>query len=185
MGQRIYHRGQAMRCISAAEADSLLSPQGFSVSLEHEWYRSALILDQAHTCTQHRIAAEPPSSFGQISSFVRSLNQWLPPNQKRVFWADRWETGFFGGHENSLAALAWRGLGDGRTLQEAPGLLFDAEDWSEEDQLQITATHAEASGLIVGLVTLLMMTLSDGWLISTNTTDRVEFWEGNFFFPFG
>ncbi len=174
-------KGKAIRCISPSEAAALLGHQGFSVSLEQEAYRSALVLEQAYASRQHRIAAEQPPQVGLISSFVLSVNNWLPADQGRVFWADRWEPGSFGGRENALVALAWRGVGDGRTLREAPGMVFDREDWNEEDQLRITASHAEALGVIIGLVTLLMMTLSDGWLVSTGSTDRVEFWEGNFF----
>jgi hypothetical protein len=170
-----------MRCVSPQEAEALFGHLGFSVSLEHAWYRSALILDQARAIGQRRIAAEQPSDFDQIRYLIRDLNKWLPPNRERLLWVDHWEEGIFG-FDHAMAATTWRGLGETRTLSEAPGILFDAQNWNEEDQLEIDPVQKHARSLMLGLVSLLMMTDSDGWLISADSLDRIEFWEGNFFF---
>ena len=171
-----------MRCLSPSEAEAIFGHNGFSVSLAHEWYRSALVLDNVHAVRQSRVSAEQPSNFSHIAHFIRALNRWLPSNQQRLFWVDHWETGVYGGFENALIAAAWRGLGESRTLEEARGLFLEAYDWGEEDQLIISPAQAEALGLLVGVATTLMMTHSDGWLVSSGCVDRIEFWEGHFFF---
>jgi hypothetical protein len=171
-----------MRCLSPAQAEAMFGCHGFSVSLENAWYRSALILEPSYARRQRRIAAEQPSEFGKIAHFIRALNRWLPSNRVRLLWVDHWDTGVYGGSENAMVAATWRGLGETRSLFEAPGLLLESQNWEEQDQTEIVLPQAEALGVLVGLVTLLMMTESDGWLISADSVDRIEFWEGHFFF---
>jgi hypothetical protein len=171
-----------MHCLSPTEVEAMFIDPRFSVSLDHAGYRSALCLDPSHATKQVRIAAEQPSRIRDISSFVRRLNRWLPTNQPRLLWVDHWETGLFGGFENAVAAATWRGLGEVRSLEQTPGLYFDKQNWDEEDQLAVSPAQAEALGVLVGIVAMLMITMSDGWLISAGCTDRVGFWEGHFFF---
>jgi hypothetical protein len=171
-----------MRFLSPAEAETLLTRPRYSVSLTNSWYRSALLLDPELAGRQTRIAAEQPSDIGTTSRFVMTLNRWLPTDEARLLWVDHWEVGNFGVLENALAAAAWRGLGEVRPPKEAPGLFFDAQNWGEEDQIEVTLEQAEARGVMVGIVALMMMSESDGWLVAPGCTDRIEFWEGNFFF---
>jgi hypothetical protein len=171
-----------MRCLSPDEVEAVFTNPRFTVSLKHAWYRSALLLDRALAAEQVRIAAQQPGNIESIPRFVRALNRWLPTNRARLLWIDHWETGAFGGFENAVIEAAWRGLGEARSLDAAPGLFLEAQDWDQEDQIEIGAAQAQASGLLDGLVAMLMMTESDGWLISSECADRIEFWEGHFFF---
>jgi hypothetical protein len=109
------------------------------------------------------------------------MNRWLPSNSQRLLWVDEWERGVYG-HEHAIVVAARLGLGEPRSLEEAPGHLFDRWDWAEEDPSEIPADMGGALGLLTGLTSLLMVTGSDGWLISDESTDRIEFWEGNLFF---
>ncbi len=170
-----------MRCLSPAEVEAISVEPQFRVSLAHIEYRSQLYLDPVHAKTQSRIAAEQPSDIKHTPEFVRQLNRWLPTNRARLLWVDHWETGLRNGG-NAIVALAWRGLGETRSLEQAPGVFFDKQDWREDDQLAISSTQAEARSILAGIVAMLMMTLSDGWLVSPGCADRIEFWEGNFFF---
>ena len=171
-----------MRCLSPAETEEIVGPLGFKAYARHEWGRNALRLRTPFAERQFRIAVEQPERFFCVGNFIRTINRWLPPDQERLLWVDFWNTGLYGGHENSLAEWAWRGMGEKRSLLETPGILFDAQAWDQEDQTEIADPHAAALGMLVGLVTLMMMTYSDGWLISPKSIDRIEFWEGNFFF---
>jgi hypothetical protein len=170
-----------MRCLSPSEAEEIFGRLGFSVSLKHA-YRKALILADPVDGRQTRIAAEQPSDIGRVEFFVRALNRWLPTNCSRLLWVDHWDTGSFGGQENAIVSAAWRGLGETRSPEDAPGLYLDPQDWDQEDQTEIPASQAEALGILTGVVTTLMITRSDGWLVSEGGTDRIEFWEGHFFF---
>lgn len=171
-----------MRCLSPAEVEATFIRPKLHVSLEHAWYRAALCLDSTHTASQTRIAAEQPSNFGDIPHFVQRLNRWLPNHHARLLWVDHWETAAFEGVLESMVAATWRGIGEMRSLGEAPGLYLDAQDWEDDDQTAISSPHSEALGILVGVVTILMMTYSDGWLIADGCTDRIEFREGHFFF---
>jgi hypothetical protein len=141
-----------------------------------------LCISICHRTPQVRVAAEQPRDIHRISDFVRTLNRWLPTNRERLLWVDHWETGLYGGFENAMAAMTWRGLGEVRSLEAAPGLYLEKQDWNQQDQMAVPPPHAEALGMLVGLVALLMITESDGWLISAGCVDRIEFWEGHFFF---
>jgi len=77
-----------------------------------------------------------------------------------------------------MAARA--GLGETRSISEAPGHYFDSYFWSERDQTTISAEQARETGLLVGLMCLLMVDSWDGWLVA-DSSERVEFWEGNLF----
>lgn len=171
-----------MRCLSPAEAEAIFANQGFSVSSEHREYRQGLVLDAAVASRQTRLAAEQPSDVGRLDYFVWALNRWLPTNHARMLWVDHWETGALGGCENAIVEAAWRGLGEARSLDDAPGLYLDSEHWDEEDQTLMAVSQAHALGVLTGVVAMLMITKSDGWLISEASADRVEFWEGHFFF---
>jgi hypothetical protein len=74
------------------------------------------------------------------------------------------------------------GLGEVRSISDAPGHLFDAFAYHERDQLRISDEQGRQVGLLVGLITLLVLSAWDGWLVSDDTTQRIEFWEGNVFF---
>jgi hypothetical protein len=170
-----------MRCLSPTEARPIIGRLGFSISSEPSGHRSALRLDRIRAAGQKRIGARPPPDIGRIPGFIRAVNRWLPSNSQRLLWVDEWERGDYG-HEHAVIAAARLGLGEPRSLEEAPGHLFDRRNWAEEDQLSIPAEMARALGLLTGLTSLLMMTGSDGWLISDESTDQIEFWEGNLFF---
>jgi hypothetical protein len=170
-----------MRFVSPAEAEAVFTSPKFSVSLEHQWYRSALCLDPACAASQIRVAAEQPESLGDIPNFAGRLNRWLPTGRARMLWVDHWEDMTFCGAA-SLVEAAWRGLGERRSFRQAPGLHLDPQIWDEQDQTAVSPAHADAIGALVGLIALVMMSYSDGWLISADCPDRIEFWEGRFFF---
>lgn len=170
-----------MLCLSAVEIEAILSDPKFTVALEDEWYRSALVLDPAVAAQQTRVAAEQPSDIAGVAHFVGTLNRWLPSNKARVLWVDHWERGIYG-FGNVIVSAAWRGLGESRPLDKACGLFLESQDWDEQDQVEVSPVHAEALGMLAGLITMLMMTQSDGWLVSEGCADRIEFWEGHFFF---
>jgi len=171
-----------MRCLSLLEVEAMFTRPKFGVSLEHAWYRAALHLEPALAATQTRVAAEQPTDFGAIPHFVRRLNRWLPNHRPRLLWVDHWEFAAFEGVLESMVSAAWRGLGEARSLSQAPGLYLDSQDWEEDDQTAISPAQKAEMGMLVGVAAMLMMTYSDGWLIADGCADRIEFWEGHFFF---
>jgi hypothetical protein len=108
------------------------------------------------------------------------MNRWHPPNLARVLWVDGWDCDFPSTYELFMAARA--GLGDTRSLLEAPGHYFDPHPYDERDQTEIPPAQARETGILIGLMLLIMINAWDGWLIAAGGVDRIEFWEGNIFF---
>jgi hypothetical protein len=97
-----------------------------------------------------------------------------------MLWIDHWDDHFPSTHALFIAARS--GLGDTRSLSEAPGNYFDPFPYDERDQLRISAEQGHETGILIGLMSLLMMNGWDGWLVAEGSVDRIEFWEGSFFF---
>ncbi len=155
-----------MRCLSKAEAATILDPRGYSI-------RPTAPID--------RLGARPPGDIAVLPDFIRALNRWLSPDGERLLWIDHWEPGAHGFDRAIISAIR-AGLGEARPFDEAPGYLFAAQNWAAEDQAEVSAETARNMGELIGLAGLVMMSQSDGWLLSPDSADRIEFWEGNFFF---
>ncbi len=155
-----------MRCLSKAEAAAILDPRGHSI-------RPAVPID--------RLGARPPGDIAVLPDFIRELNRWLASDGERLLWIDHWETGAYG-FDHAIAGVIRAGLGEARHFDEAPGYLFEAQKWATEDQAEVSIEMARNTGELIGLATLVMVTQSDAWLLSPDSADRIEFWEGNFFF---
>jgi hypothetical protein len=69
-----------------------------------------------------------------------------------------------------------------RSLSEAPGHYFDPYPYNERDQAKISPEQARQTGILIGLMSLLMIGGWDAWLVAEGSSDRIEFWEGNIFF---
>jgi hypothetical protein len=169
-----------MRCLTPSEAVDLFGGSGFSANFDHSWYRVALVLDRSLASRQDRVGGRPPQTTHLMSDFAGALNRWHPTNKRRLLWVDHVEQLF--GNIEPIFRAARCGLGEQRTLGEAPGHCFDALDYAEQDQLKVTADVARESGLLIGLASLIMLGAWDGWLIAEGSDDRIEFWEGNIFF---
>jgi hypothetical protein len=70
-------------------------------------------------------------------------------------------------------------LGESGPLLEAPGHYFEAHDYDNQDQTDISREQHRDVSLLVGLMSLVMINNWGGWLLAEASTDRVEFWEGN------
>ncbi|WP_300975102.1 hypothetical protein [Sphingomonas sp. LHG3406-1] len=170
-----------MHCVSPAEAFESFDLSDFSVSDEHRWYRRALVLKADIASTQTRLVAAPPSNASRLPYFIDAVNRWFPSQTRRLLWIAHWEenTHHFG---SSFLTAARRGLGEMRSIDEAPGHVFDAHPYAELDQLELSLEHQTEAGLLAGFLGQLIVTESDGWLIADGCTDRFEVWEGNVLF---
>jgi hypothetical protein len=155
---------------------------GFGVSLEHAWYRRALTLDHGIANRQTRIDGKPTFSIERLSYFIVALIRWLPTNRGRLLWVEHYEDyyPYPSLHDSFMAIRA--GLGEKRSLDDAPGHYFDPHDYEQEDQTEILPAHAADVDMMIGLISLVMVGGWDAWLIADSCADRIEFWEGNIFF---
>jgi hypothetical protein len=172
-----------MRCLAPAEAEAIFGPEGFDVSLDHAWYRRALRLGSDRAVNEDRIAGRPTVDPSQLALFALEVNAWLPTNRSRLLWIDHWNSDYPGVDQMVVAARA--GLGETRSLSEAPGHLFDSYPYDERDQQKISPDQSRETSILVSLMTLIMIGGWDAWLVAGEGADRVEFWEGNIFFYSG
>jgi hypothetical protein len=170
----------AMRCLTPGEVEELFGAEGFRVSFEHEEYRIALFLEPNARAQQTRIGCRPSGDTTGLPYSALALNQWLPPNRHRLLWIDHWEWLYPHLHWTFMAVRT--GLGEMRSISQAPGHYFDPFPWDEQDQLRISPEQARQTDLLIGLTALVMVGRWDGWLVADGGTDRIEFWEGNLFF---
>lgn len=169
-----------MQCLTQKELLDLYGPTGFSVVSNHAWHRNTLTLESKMAAQQKRIGGRPAVYVDQLAQFAEALNRWHPTNRQRLLWVDHWADDFPSTHALFLAPRA--GLGETRSLSDAPGHRFDSFPYGERDQLKISPEQGRQTGLLIGLTSLMMMNGWDGWLLADGSADRIEFWEGNLFF---
>jgi hypothetical protein len=170
----------AMRCLSPTEAVGLFGHAGFSVTSNPLLERTAFVLNPAIASRQTRVGGRPTQDVSSLPDFVEALIRWYPPRVHRMLWIDQWNRDFPSACELFLAARI--GLGETRSLSEAPGHCFDRYPYDERDQTRISHEQARETGILVGLTSLVMINGWDAWLIAGDGSDRIEFWEGNIFF---
>jgi hypothetical protein len=158
----------------------LFGDAGFSVTSNPDLYRVALVLEPKIAARQIRIGGRPTPDVGRLAQFAEALNRWLPPNVHRLLWVDHWANYFPSTYDLFIAARI--GLGEKRSLSETPGHYFGPYPYEERDQTNISSEHAQQTGILVGLMSLIMIDGWDGWLVAHGSADRIEFWEGNIFF---
>jgi hypothetical protein len=166
-----------MRCLTPKETAEIFSKAGFSVSTAQEWYRTSLVLEPKISARQRRIGGRPPPLVTRLPQFSEALNRWLPSNQHRLLWIAHFNRDFPNTYALFIAARV--GLGETRSLSEAPGHYFDPFEYHEQDQLLISPEQAQQTSILVGLMSLIMINGWDGCLIADDSVDRIEFWEGN------
>jgi hypothetical protein len=138
------------------------------------------VLEREIASRQSRVDGRPPPDVCHLSRFAEALNRWHLSDAPRLLWVDSWNNDFPSAYATFMAARA--GLGEARSLFDAPGHYFDSYPYHERDQTEISPEHAQQTGIMVGLMSLVVMSGWDGWLLVEGSNDRIEFWEGNVFF---
>lgn len=169
-----------MRCLTPNEALSLFGRIGFSITPNPRLNRMALVLDPKITSQQTRVGGRPTTGANRLAHFAEAVNRWHSTNTHRLLWVDHWNSDFPSTYELFMAARA--GLGETRSLADAPGHYFVPLPYDERDQIKIPPEQAKQTGILIGLMSLMMINGWDGWLIANGNSDRIEFWEGNIFF---
>jgi hypothetical protein len=170
-----------MRCVNPAETLELFGDDfPFTFTAVDVFQRHNLRPKGDIAARQRRIDGRPPQRPPDLPHFADGLNRWHPPNVRRLLWVDSAEVTVPSCHPLFMAARA--GMGDGRSLFEAPGQCFEAFPYDEWDQMAVSPEQVHETGLLVGLVMLMMIGTWDGWLVAAGSADAVEFWEGNLFF---
>ena len=169
-----------MRCLTSKETESLYLNMGFKAATNQSWYGRSLMLTEEIASRQMRIGGTPTVIAPRLGYFAESLNRWLPTNCGRLLWISHFSTDFLSSSDFVMAARI--GLGETRSLADAPGHQFDSFDYNERDQSNIPLEQIRQIGILAALVCHVIIDGWDAWLISDNSADRIEFWEGNIFF---
>jgi hypothetical protein len=169
-----------MHCLTPNEAKDVLESAGFRVSSADDRHRMELAPEPTVVAGQIRIGARPTPHVDRLCYFAEGRNRWLPSNRHRLLWVDNWTSDFPSAFEFFIAARI--GLGETRSLFDAPGHYFDPYPYGELNQTQISPEQARQTGILIGLMSLIMINGWDAWLIAAGSSERIEFWEGNIFF---
>jgi hypothetical protein len=152
-----------MQCINPEELTTLFGPAGFAVMSNPGLRRTTLALKSESASRQKRIGGRPTPRIDRFLRFAEALNRWHATSQRRLLWVDHWADDFPSTHALFIAARA--GLGEIRSISEAPGHLFDAYPYHERDQLKISTEQSRQTGILIGLMSLLMINGWDGWRV--------------------
>ena len=168
-----------MQFLTPEETIKRFGNNGFYVDSSQAWYRIDLVLNHPQVDKQGRIGGRP-SEFTALPWLAHQLVNWLPAASSRLLWISHWENDFLSFGETVLAMR--RGLGELRSLSHTPGHYFEEQPFAETDCLALSPEQSQEINQLCGLIGLVILAQWDGWLISDNGIDRVEFWEGNLFF---
>jgi hypothetical protein len=169
-----------MRCLTPKETVDLFGRNGFSVTSNPDLYRTALVLEPTIASRQIRVGGRPTQNVSHLARFAEASNRWHPPDAHRLLWVDHWNNDVPSTYELFIAARV--GLGEARSLSDAPGHYFDRHPYDEQDQTRISPDQARQTGILIGFMSLIMINGWDGWLVTDGSSDQIEFWEGNIFF---
>jgi hypothetical protein len=128
---------------------------------------------------QKRLAAGPTRDVERLGYFVEALVRWLPQNHGRLLWINDW-TVDLGSSFEAFKEIR-QGLGEIRNLKEVPGHYVRPFSWTW-DQVEMTQDQAEQTGILSGMLFMVMGSGWDAWLLAEDCGDAIEFWEGNVLF---
>ena len=168
-----------MQFLTPAETIEHFGSAGFYVDTSEASYRIELCLNKQQAERQGRLGGRP-SEDTSLPFLAHLLINWLPRASSRLLWISHWETHFLDFGEMILTVR--QGLGETRSLSESPGHYFKDLPFEELDYLALSPEHLLEMNRLCGLIGLVILANWDGWLIASEGVDRIEFWEGNFFF---
>jgi len=171
-----------VKSLNILEALEYLGGDKYAVSLENAWYRRLLYRVGDGAEKSERIGRFfDPSPF-QLSQVFLSVADWLPKNSHRLLWIDHFEDGFPSQKQHFLNVLG-EGLASDH-LVENPAILLAPLSDNLSDQLAGTPEQNAEAEAFIALCTFLSVGGWDAKILTSGSTDYVEFWEGNVLFYF-
>lgn len=144
-----------------------------------EEFSADLLGDPAPAEGTARVDGGLPRNTAQLGYYIEDSIYWLRPNTDRLLWltsAGGPPVPFFG----AFRAMSV-GVGATTELVAKPICYFDPQSWISDPGATTTADLGEME-VLVGMLILIVVGQWDAWLLSSKTTDAVEFWEGNVLF---
>jgi hypothetical protein len=156
-----------------------LSECGPILALTQPTIRGRLTFNKDVAARQMRLAAGPTRDVERLGYFAEALLRWLPNDRGRLLFIHSWASNLGNPFEALMAMRS--GLGETRSLSEAPGHYIGPFSWTW-DQFEITPDQAKEAGLLIGILFIVMGSGWYAWLAAENCADSIEFWEGNVLF---
>ncbi|WP_299938031.1 hypothetical protein [uncultured Pelagimonas sp.] len=169
-----------MKLLNIAEATDYLGEDKYAVSLENAWYRRLLYRVGDSVSKSERVARFFDPSPTQLSHVFLSMADWLPSNSNRLLWVEHSEDSFPSQKKHFLKVLGEDLETD--HLVENPAILLGPLPSDLLDQLSGTVEQNAEAELLISLCTFLTVGGWDAKLLTTGSTDYIEFWEGNVLF---
>jgi hypothetical protein len=153
-----------MRFLTPVECKPILTSTRLTVS-----DAGRLAVNERIAAGQSRLAAGPTRDVGRLGYFVEAIVRWLPQNYGRLLWINNWTPGLGNAFEAFKAMR--QGLGEFRDLKEVPGQYFGPFSWSW-DQLEMTQDQVEQTGILTGILFIVMGSGWDAWLVAEGLRRR-------------
>lgn len=149
-----------MKLLTTAETRNWLQPSGLSLR-----ERPAITIETS-TPDAARLLVDAPKASTALISFAGRILQWMPTDYERLLLISDWETYPAAGFA-LLHRIRW-GSGDPRTLIDAPAHVFDAFHGDND-----AFYRDEETGLLIGLIFLVLSFDFGGFLCARETRDSV------------
>jgi hypothetical protein len=147
-----------MKLLALEECRPHLSGTRFRATPE-----GTLTLDNNLASKQRRLAGGPAREVSQLGSFSEYLLRWLPSAGGKLLLFQHWEPGLNNAFETFQAVRT--GLRESRDVASAPALYVPPHSWTFDID-EITPEQAYDSGILVGILFLVMGSGWDTWLIA-------------------
>ncbi len=169
-----------MKSLSIAETLTYLGEDKYAVSMENAWYRRLLYRTDIGSGDIQRAARFLDTGPSMLPLIFLAIANWLPRSSHLLLWIDHYSDSFPSTIRHFLDIVG-DGLADSH-LVENPGILLGPLSSDLLDQMAGTSEQDTEAEAIVSLCTLLSLGAWDAKLLVTDSTDYVEFWEGNVLF---
>lgn len=169
-----------MKSLSIAEALRYLSEDKYAVSLENAWYRRELYQIGIGPDKAQRVERRFDPQPSQLPYLLLSMANWLPKHTHRILWIDHFSSGFPSQERNFLKSLGSELPSD--YLLENPAILLGPFSEDLMDPIAGTPEQNTEAETLISFCTALTVGEWDAKLLTSGSTDYIEFWEGNVLF---
>jgi hypothetical protein len=169
-----------VKSLNITETIEYLGEDKFAVSLENPEYRRLLHRIGCGSDKSERIGRFLNPDPLQLSNVFLSVANWLPHSTHRLLWIDHFSDGFPSQNRHFLNVLGNDLPSD--FLVESPSILLGPLSDDLMDQLAGTHQQNTEAEALITLCILLSVGNWDAKLLTSGSTDYIEFWEGNVFF---
>lgn len=106
---------------------------------------------------------------------IDALIKWIPTNKDRLVWVDSWEHN--GLRLSELFFCFRNSMGESSSIEDVPGVYFSNCDFNSEFQCELYGNNLKTVSILANLIFIMLEESWNGWLLSSESTDRIFIYE--------